>query len=228
MKLFSIVITALGIVATLLRVPAQAQNFNLQPGLTKAEFKTFADEIGSVLRFRQLGDPAPIGKGEGHIGVQFANTPFDDALPRVVGRFGLSDRVDFGAWGGFNTSSNWGLAGIDTTIALVMQGPGRPVTISLRPSITSLIGPSEVWVGNASIDLSVTRTYRDFSPYAGVATTGSAALERSKDIDLDPVVADGGSLAYAGLSYRWRSVVASAEVEKGSFVSYGFRIGTRF
>lgn len=228
MRLFSTTVGALALVTLLAPISARAQHFDLQPGLTKAELKDFAGEVGSVLRFRQLGDPAPLGRGKVDVGIQFANTPFNDAMPRVAARFGVSDRIDFGAWGGFNSASNWGLAGVDTTIALLTQGPGRPVTVSLRPSITSLIGPSEVWVGNASIDLSVTRSFRDFSPYAGVATTGSAAIERSKDIDLDPVVSDGGSLAYVGLSYRWRAVIAAAEVEKGTRVSYGFRIGTRF
>ena len=180
-----------------------------------------------MLRFRQLGDPAPLGKGRVEVGLQFANTPFEDAVPRVVGRVGLTDRVDIGAWGGFNSGGNWGLAGIDTNIALLRQGPGRPVTVSMRPSLTSIIGPSEVWVGNAGIDFSVTRSFRYVSPYVGVATTASAAIERSKDVDLDPAVTEG-SLAYAGVSYRWRGLLASAEVEKGTFVSYGFRLGTRF
>ena len=227
MKLFWTVFTTLGMTLALVPASAHAQNFDLQPTLTKAEFKEFAGELGSVLRFRQLGDPAPLGRGKVDVGLQFANTPFEDAMPRVVGRFGLTDRVDVGAWGGFDTGGSWGLAGIDTSIALLRQGPGRPVTVSLRPSLTSLIGPSEVWVGNASIDVSVTRSFRYVSPYVGVATTASAAIERSKDVDLDPAVTEG-SVAYAGVSYRWRALLASAEVEKGTFVSYGFRLGTRF
>lgn len=227
MKLFCTVATILGITLALVPAAAHAQNFDLQPGLTRAQFKDLAGEVGSMLRFRQLGNPAPLGKGNVDVGLQFANTPFEDAVPRVVGRVGLTDRVDVGAWGGLNTGAHWGLAGIDTNVALLRQGPGSPVTVSLRPSLTSLIGPSDVWVGNASIDISVTRAIRNLSPYVGVATTASAAVERSNDVDLDPAVTEG-SLAYAGVSYRWRALVASAEVEKGTFVSYGFRLGTRF
>ena len=65
------------------------------------------------------------------------------------------------------------------------------------------------------------------SPYVGVATTASLAVERSKEVDLDPATAEG-SLAYAGLPYRWRALILSAEAEKGALISYGFRIGTRF
>ena len=80
MKPFStaIAIITVGLVATLVATPANAQYtsttkqapilhvhddysscfFDLHPELTKAEFKEFAGELGSVLRFRQLGDTA--------------------------------------------------------------------------------------------------------------------------------------------------------------------------
>lgn len=75
--------------------------------------------------------------------------------------------------------------------------------------------------------MSVSRAIGPLSPYLGVATSATLAVERSDDVDLDHATAEG-SLAYAGLSYRWRSLVLSAEVEKGALVSYGFRVGTRF
>jgi hypothetical protein len=71
------------------------------------------------------------------------------------------------------------------------------------------------------------RSFGAVSPYIGVATTATLAVERSNDVDLDPATADG-SAAYAGLSYRWRALVLSAEAEKNVLVSYAFRIGTRF
>ena len=234
MKLFSNVIGTLGLAAALIPVPASAQHsFDLRPELTKAEFAEFTAEVGSVLRFRQLGDTTTLAKGDVDVSVQFGNMPTAEYLgrsiasPRIVARFGAGDRVDIGAWGGFEPDANYGLAGVDTKIALLRQGPARPVSVSIRPSITSLIGPSEVWVGNASIDVSVSRAFGALSPYAGLATSASMAIERSEDVDLKPAFADG-SLAYAGLSYRWRAFVVSAEVEKGTRVSYAFRMGTRF
>lgn len=236
MKLFSTVIGTLATVVTLLPAPARAQQtaFDLQPGLTKAEFAELTGEIGSVLRFRQLGDATPLGKGNGDISVQVGNRPTGNrslgrsmAFPRVVARFGASDRVDIGAFGGFEPDANYGMAGFDTKIALFVQGPARPVSLAIRPSVTSLIGPSQLLAANASIDVSISRSFGAFSPYAGVATTGSIAYERSANVDLDPAVANG-SISYAGLSYAFRALVASAEVEKGTRVSYAFRLGTRF
>ena len=228
MRLFPTVISTLALVATIAATPASAQQFDLHPGLTKDEFKEFTADVGSILRFRQLGGPATLGRGGVDLSVQFGSTPSNDLkFPQAIARFGVSDRVDVGAWGGINAASSYGLAGFDTNIALLRQGPSRPVSVSIRPSITSLVGPSEVWVGNASIDLSASRAIGPLSPYVGVATTASMAIERSDDVNLDPATTNG-SVAYAGVSYRWRALVMSAEVEDATVTRYGFRVGTRF
>ena len=230
MKPFSTVISTVGILAILVPAPASAQ---------QTDFKAFTAEVGSLLRFRQFSDATTLGKGGVELGVQL--TPSDDAkpawdgllldqshaLPGVVARVGVSNRVDVGAWGQVNSRSNYAVAGVDSKILLLKQGPGRPVSVAIRPSIAALVGPSEVWAAGASIDLSASRTIGRFSPYVGVATTGSLAVERSSTLDLDPATADG-SLSYAGLSFRWRALAMSAEVEKANAVSYGFRVGTRF
>jgi hypothetical protein len=219
----------LALVASLTPVAASAQSADLRPGLTAAEFEEFVAGFDSILRFRQLGDATPVGRGNIDVGVHYASTPADDPIsfPRVIGRVGVSDRVDIGVWGGANPRSNWGLAGFDTKIALLQQDTRMPVSVAIRPSVTSLVGPSHVWVGNASIDVSMSRALGALSPYVGVATTASVGIERSRGIDLDPATVEG-SLAYVGISYRWRALVASAEVENADHVSYGFRIGTRF
>lgn len=225
---------------------------DLHPELTQDEFQEFTAQLGSVLRFRQLGDTTTLGKGNVELSVQFASPPIDDAkgawnhnrqslsrpagadplatrisFPQVVARFGVSDRVDVGTWGALGPNGNYGLVGVDTKIALMRQGPGRPVSVSVRPSITSLVWPSEVWAGTASVDLTVSRTFGRLSPYVGVAGSSSLAVERSENVSLDPATAER-SLIYGGLSCRWRALVLSAEVEKAARVSYAFRVGTRF
>jgi len=269
MKLSSNVIGTLGFVAALLvaHAPATAQEsgghapllhvsdahstcfFELHPELTQGEFDEFADELGSILRSRQLDDPTTLGKGQFELSLQYTNSSIDDTkgawnntmshptadhylgrsivVPRLVARYGVSERVDLGAWGTINPASNYGLVGLDAKIALLSQGDGWPVSLSVRPSVSSLIGPSDVWAGNASIDVSVSRAFGPVSPYLGGATSASLAVEPSDAVDLDPAHAEG-SVGYAGVSYRWRTVVVAAEVEKAAVFSFAFRVGTRF
>jgi hypothetical protein len=97
----------------------------------------------------------------------------------------------------------------------------------VRPSIASLIYPFEVLVGTVSVDVSVSRAFGPLSPYGGLGGSTSAAVERSMAVDLDPATVNH-SFAFAGLSYRWRALIVSGEVEKGARVNYAFRVGTRF
>src|SRR6185369_9786373 len=111
----------------------------------------------------QLGDTDTLGKHKFDVSLQYTSTGIDDSkgawnntmshkaadhylgesivLPQVAARFGVSDRVDVGVWGTLNPQSNYGVVGVDTKIALLRQGPGRPVTVAVRPSLSSLVGP---------------------------------------------------------------------------------------
>ena len=227
MRPFATALSIVGFVVTLVPATVSAQQVGAGR-LTKEGLATFTEDISTVLRFRQLGDTRTLGKGHGDVGVQFATASIDGWKgPRIAGRFGLTDRVDLGAWGGMHRDANYGLIGADFRIALLQEGPGRPVSVSVRPSISSMIGSSDIWAASTSVDLTVSRAFGPWSPYAGVAATSSFAMDRLKDVDLDPATA-GSTQSYAGLSYRWRALVASAEVERGTKVSYAFRVGTRF
>jgi hypothetical protein len=224
--------------------------FDLHPELTPADFEEFARQLGPIMRFRQLGDTTPLRPGKVDLSLQYTATPIDDTknawnntmshpsadhylgdaivLPRVVARFGVSDRVDVGAWGTIAPHSNYGIIGADTTVALVRQGPSRPVSVSIRPSASALLGPASVWGANASVDVTVGHAFRYLSPYLGGALSSSVAIDRRPaSVKLDPATANG-AVAYAGVSYGWRALRLSAEVEDGAMFSYGFRIGTRF
>lgn len=223
--------------------------FDLHPELTQAQFKEFTEELGSILRPSQLGDATPLRRGRVAVGLDFSGTPIDDSkgawnntmshptadhelgssirLPRLVARVGVSDRVDIGVAGGFSPHANYGFASIDATVVLMKQGPARPVSIAIRPGLSSLIGPDEVWVGNASFDVSISRRFGAWSPYLGFSSSASFGVERTKDVDLKNEVATT-SPVYAGLSYEWQNVVISAEAEHGKVNRYGLRLSRRF
>jgi hypothetical protein len=223
--------------------------FDLHPELTQAEFAELTAELGSILRPRQLGDASTLGKGRFEVGPSFGGTGIDDSkgawnnsmshptadhylgdaieLPLLSARAGVSDRVDLGISGGANPHSNYGLATLDAKIALMRQGPARPVSIAVRPTLSSLIGPAELWIGNASIDLSVSRRFGAFSPYLGGASNASFGVERSTDVDLEDEVTTG-SVVYGGLGYVWRTLALAAEAEHGKLTSYSFRVSARF
>jgi hypothetical protein len=243
MKPLSTVVAILSVVTMFLPGAASAQQsgsgsavsttyrgtfHDMVPDLTQPELDAMAADLARLLRFRQLGDTRTIGRGHVDLGLQFGSAPIDGWTgPRVAGRIGVNNRVDVGVWGGLNTKADYGMFGIDTRILLVTEDAVHPVSVAIRPSVTTLVGRTDVYGASAGIDLTISRTFGAFSPYAGVAATTSAALEDSRDLHLDPGTAEG-TLSYAGLAYRWRALVVSAEVERSLTVSYAFRIGTRF
>ena len=231
MRKLSIVIGVMGLVVTLAPASASAQQV-LNTPLTSQDLAALAGEFGSVLRFRQLGDTATLPKGRVDLGVQFASAPVDTTnqtwnVTRFVGRFGVSQRVDMGAWAGYNSQASDGMAGVDVKIALLTQGPSMPVSLAVRPSFSSTLGAGDIYAASVGADVSVSRAFGALSPYAGVAATSSLATERLADINFERQT-DNSTLGYAGVAYNWRSLVAAVEIEKGTKVAYAVRIGTRF
>jgi hypothetical protein len=231
MKPISIALSILGLVATLTPTPAGAQTASA-PKFTSDELAALSAEFGSVLRFRQLGDATTLDKGRVDLGVQFASAPIDTSarqwnVTRFVGRFGVSDRVDIGAWGGYNSQVKDGMAGVDARIRLLTQGPSMPVSVAVRPNFSSTLGASDIWAASTGVDLSVSRTFGAFAPYGGIAATSSLATDRLWETDFERSTANQ-TLSYAGLAYKFGSVIAAVDVEKGDKVSYAFRLGARF
>ena len=189
-----------------------------------------AADVGAALRFRQLGDTTTLAKGRVDVGVQFSSAPIESTtwnITRVVARFGLNDRFDLGAWGGYNSQMSDGMAGMDVKIGLLRQSASMPVSVSVRPSFSATLGSADIWGASTGVDLTVSRAFGALAPYAGIAATSSLATERLLNIDTERETANQ-MLSYAGLSYMWRSVTAAVEVEKGTKTSYAFRLGTRF
>ena len=236
MRVFSTVFGILTLAASLAPAPvlAQSGDITLRPDLTRDAFTAFTADLGSLLRFRHLGDSTTLGRGNADVAVELANMPIADgtrswslSFPKVAARVGVSERVDLGVRGGINADSNYGLLGVETKVALMTEGPSRPVSVSIRPSLTSLVGPSDLWAASVGVDVAVSRAFGPLSPYAGLAATSTGAMERRDDLDLEAVSA-GDSRAFAGVTYRRGLLSVAAEVEKGDQVSYAFRIGTRF
>lgn len=222
--------------------------FDLHSELTQSEFRQFAREGGLLIRFQQMAPARTLGAGRLQVALGLTASPINDSdgawnntfthpdaehwlgavrqFPRLIVRYGLTDAVDLGLWGSVNPEANYGFAGLDAKVALLRQSAGAPVTVSVRPSVTTLLGPSEVWLGNLSTDATVSRNFWGFEPYAGFGGSFSYAVERSADVDL-PNVATIDPVAVVGLTYSWRFLTAGAEATLGAVNTYGVLVGAR-
>ncbi len=223
--------------------------FDLHPELTQGQFRTFAAEGGAVVRFLQLAAADTLGKGTFEVSMNMSATRINDAkgawnntfshpdaehwlgdvqqFPRLVVRAGVTDYLDVGAWGSVNPLSNYGFVGVDAKLALLQRRQGAPVDLAVRPSVTTVLGPSELWFGNVGVDLTVSRDYSGLSPYVGVGGTASLAIERSNDVDLSPAFSVR-PVALVGLAYDFHWFSAGAEAVFSDVHSAGVHAGGTF
>ena len=223
--------------------------FDLHPELTEAEFREFSAEAGQVVRARQLSSADTLGAGAVDVSLAYAYFFLDDTkgswnntmshptadhylgqqlgMPQLSVRVGVSRNVDVEAYGSVNWMSNYGLVGVASKIRLLDQADGRPVSVAVRPSAAALVGPSEVQVANVSADLSVSRTFHGFTPFAGVTLSATAVRETSDDTEVEPQFASR-PLAFGGVEYRWKHITAAAQAEFSDLTALGLRVGGRF
>lgn len=224
--------------------------FDLHPELTEGQFQQFAAEGGQVVRFRQMSAATTLGKGNFDVSMNYAYFFLDDekgawnntmshpeadhylgqelGFPQLSLRVGLTDRVDAEAFGTVNFLSNYGFAGVASKIAILRQSPSMPVSVAVRPSVSGLMGPSEVQVVNASTDIAVSRTVvRGLSPFAGVTGSITAAIDSSDDTDVGNQAA-ARTVAFVGVEYRFGHLIAAAQAEISDLPALGLRLGGTF
>jgi len=223
--------------------------FDLHPELTARQFRQFAAEGGQLARFRQTSGADTLGAGTFDVSLGYAYFFLDDAkgtwnntmshpqsdhylgqelgIPYLTLRVGLTDDVDGEIYGTLNPGSNYGLVGVASKIRLLEQDERVPVSVALRPSMSALLGPSEVSVWNLAADLSVSRSFHGIAPFAGVALSSSLAVDNSDDTDAGNQLAVR-PVAFGGVDFNWKFVSVGAQAEFSDVPALALRAGGRF
>ena len=223
--------------------------FDLHPELTQSEFDTFAKEGSVVMHDLQLASAAPIGRHQWEVSLDYSRTVIDEtkgawnntmshpaadhwlgnvrAFPRLSARYGITQRVDVGLTGTLDPNANYGFLGAQSKVTLFEQDESMPVSIAVRPTVMTLLGPKELFVVDAGADVSVSRNYKGLAPYVGFAAHTTGAFERSPDVDLDPGTA-AYMEAFAGISYAWKNIRAAAQADAGPLNVLAMRVGGNF
>lgn len=221
--------------------------FDLHPELTQHQFGVFAAEVNAIGRFMQLTAPQTLGTNGWSLSLAISATPMNDAkgawnntfshpkddhylgdlrqIPRLIVHYGVMQHLDLGLWGTVNPASNFGLVGIDAKIGVYDDVVGDvPVYVAFRPSASSVVGPKEVWFGNLAADLTAGIRVVGLSPYVGVGGTLGVAVEKSKDVALDPAITFK-PVGVTGLSYKIGYFHAAAEATWSTVQTFGLSLG---
>ena len=236
-RIFVISILGLG-----LSFPAQAANLDLLRGIAQPQFRLLSEDLGAVLSYKPLSPGEPLGITGFDIGIEVSATRLENAavyarvtgdststlyLPRVHVHKGLPFGIDLGVSYAAVPDSNIKLWGAEVRYAILKGGTATPA-LALRGSYTSLEGVSQLQFDTAGLDLSISKGFAMFTPYAGV---GKVWVRSTPDASIPFLAEEKFDLnkIFVGVNMNLAVVNIAIEGDKtGPATSYGIKFGWRF
>ena len=188
-------------------------SFQLDPSLTQDAWHQFTAEAGLVSYFRPLTDAKPMGGGNFEVSILNWQTKINDtepawndtfvhpdsthwliegdklAVPGLMFRAGISDRMDVGAYWTKAFGANYGFWGAQVQYAFV-NDLEKKWAASARLSFVSIYGPDDLNFATYGLDFLASREYSllsdwvSISPYAGVSAYLANSHETTAAVDL--------------------------------------------
>ena len=165
----------------------------------QAGYHSLAEEFGAALSYKPVTPAAPLGITGFDIGVEASSTNMStDAaaawnkltgtaaptliVPKLYAAKGLPFDIDVAAFYSAVPTTNISVSGAALSYAIVGGGMALPA-ITVRAAMTNLNGINEFSFNTRSLDISISKGFLGFTPYAGVgevwvssSTTNTTAL----------------------------------------------------
>ncbi len=223
--------------------PALAANISTLGALNQSEFRILSEDLGAALSYKPVTPAESLGVTGFDMGIgvtqtdtsksaQIWNTATNGGgsvsklyLPKLHIAKGLPFGIDIAAAYSRIPSSNITLLGAEVRYAIVEGGVATPA-IALRGAHTKLSGVDQLALNTNSLDVSISKGFAMFTPYAGVgrvwvtSTPNGTSLSEEKFTQSKIFV--GGNLNFGITNF-------AAELDKtGGIQSISLKLGTRF
>jgi hypothetical protein len=236
-RILAISVFGLGILC----LPAEAGNIVISPSLGQANFRLLSEDLGGALSYKPLSPAEPLGATGFDLGVELSSTQLanpavygaatgssNDSIPLVKAEIqkGLPFGIDLGATYTTVPSSNIKLVGAELRYAIVKGGVATPA-VAVRASYTALQGVNTLDFTTTGVDLSISKGFAFFTPYAGVGNVWVSSTPNN----VPGLVKEDFSLTkvFAGLNMNLGFVNIALEGDKtGDATTYGLKFGMRF
>jgi hypothetical protein len=224
-------------------LPVAAGDINNIGGLNQDQFHRFTEDLGAILSYKPLTPTAPLGLLGFDIGAAATATKVKNndvfqvvgagdvttaVLPSLRANLGLPLGFDVGAMVGGVPGTNVRLVGGELRWSFVSGNTVMPA-IGLRGSYTQLGGVDQLDFNTRGVDLSISKGFAMFTPYAGIGKVWVTSTP--KDIPTATPAKESLSLnkAFVGLNMNFVFVNIALEADKtGEDTSYGLKLGFRF
>ena len=230
-----------GVVAGLALLPMSAMSGDIDNvnNLLQAEFKDLTSDLGAALSYKAIRPAEPMGSLGFDIGFEVTSTRMEtDALeqattgsapsqllvPKLHVSKGLPFGFDVGAFYTSVPSSNIGLVGGELSYALFEGGTLMPA-VSVRGTFSRLTGVDELDLTTKGLELSVSKGFAFFTPYAGI---GQVWIDSETNTGLEDESLTRNKY-FLGINFNLGLVNFAAETEQtGDNTSTSAKIGVRF
>ena len=209
--------------------------------LTQPQFRLFSEDLGSALSYKAVTPAAPLGVTGFDLGLEVTSTKMQNTglwstvtgdslnsmiVPKLHVFKGLPLNIDVGAFYSAIPSSNIKLYGGEVRYAILEGGVAQPA-VGIRGALTKMSGVSQLDLNTKSLDLSISKGFAMFTPFAGVgavwvdSTPNGIPTLTSESFHQNKVFA-GGNLNFGVAN------VALEYDKTGSAPSYSAKLGFRF
>jgi len=221
--------------------PVWAANIDQLGNLGQAEFKLFSEDIGSALSYKSITPAEPLGVTGFDLSLEVSATEMKNSsvwnaatgssvntlpVPKLHIHKGLPLNFDVGAFYSSVPTTNIKLYGAELRYALLEGGVATPA-VAIRGSMSKLAGVDQLSLSTKGLDISISKGFAMFTPYAGVGTvwvdsTPNGVPTLSKESFQQSKVFVGGNLNF-GLTN-----IAVEYDKTGEAQSYSAKLGFRF
>src|SRR5438552_15923341 len=223
-------------------LPAVAGDINNIKGLSQPNFRLLSEDLGAALSYKPLTPTAPLGITGFDVGIAVTDTKLESsavfakagadisnaAVPSLRVHKGLPFGIDVGVMVGAVPSTNIKLYGGELRYAIVAGGTAMPA-IGVRGSYTKLTGVDQLDFDTKGVDLSISKGFLMFTPYAGVGKVWAASTP--KDLPTTTPTKESLSLSkvFVGINMNFGLTNLAFEGDRtGKATSYGAKLGFRF
>lgn len=224
-----------------------ANNITTLQNLGQTEFRALSEDLGSAMSYKPVTPATPLGTTGFDIGLEVTSTNMAKSsqywsqitggsavsslvIPKLHVAKGLPFGIDIAAFISKIPSSNISLTGAELRYAILDGGMATPA-VAIRGAFTKLNGVNQLSFGTKSLDLSISKGFLMFTPYAGV---GQVWVDSSSNV-LSNITGTAlsnkftQSKVFAGANLNFGLANFAAEVDKtGAARSITAKFGFRW
>jgi hypothetical protein len=224
---------AVAALATLLPLAAAAADIDSVGNLTQSQFRLFSEDLGAALSFKPLIPAEPLGitgtdlKNARLLSLASSGRSVPTLLPVPTLRAhkGLPLNIDIGAMYSKIPDLDVTLWGGELRWAIVEGGALMPA-VALRGSYSALTGVDQLKLTTAGADISISKGFAMFTPYAGVGQVWVKSTPQGVPVLREESFTQ--TKVFAGVNINLGINLALEADTTGGIVSYGAKFGVRF